>query len=357
MNETSKPSESSGHDDDPGHEDDQRAIAEYYASRTYALTATRPQQLRRSPDRPVWPDRVLSPETSFFVGLIGLSVALVAFGAAAPILHQMVIWSVGAGRNFILYAVLDQTMIYPAIMGFVFATVTPMFWYGSVLIRCAMATLIVLPGCIVSYVSSRSLSHFEGYWITTLALFCVIAAIPVMLQLATQWTLSHSRITAAPATPVGTRNIMELTIVAALGCAFFLRADTSEFVESLLFFSALGALCGVAAISMLIAFLRVGSRNLLAAGVTVVFAFAAAFIFSGMLAFLETGWAALPKMLLPIFASALYGTVALICLMWLYLWWLRSCGWACINKADEKQARESETLEPWGYWFNQQRVD
>lgn len=351
MNATTKDVQSSSDASEAAYSEDRQAIAEYYASRTYALTKTRVKRFRRPTERPVWPDRVLSPGTSFGVGLLGLSLVLVGTAALAPILHQGVQLALDPGIYFIAFAMVDQTVVYPVIVGFVFATVTPMFWYGSVLVRCCIAALIVMPGCVASYFTLLSTGDVQGFWVTALAMFCVVGLLPVLIQMVAHWTLSHSRILGEPVNPVGTRSIMELTIVAAIACAILLNVDTTEYKETLLLFTAVAALTSVAVVSMLIALLRVGPRNMLAGGVALLFAFGTSFVYTGMLAFLEYGWASLPKMLGSIVIPALYGTIVMTAIMWAYVWWLRGCGWACISRAEEKEARESESQEPWGYWF------
>ena len=85
---------------------------------------------------------------------------------------------------------------------------------------------------------------------------------------------------------------------------------------------------------------------------SVLFALGGSFIYSGMHAFDAFGWNELPSVLPSIVAMSIYGTVVFACLMWLHVWWLRGCGWACLNHEEEKHAREEETLEPWSHWFS-----
>jgi hypothetical protein len=342
--------------DDSPLSEDQRAIAEYFASETYAKAKSRRKPIRPARNRlPKWPDRVLSPAVSFFMALTGLAILLVVAGMVAPVLIGSLRSVLDAGSAYVAFSIVDQTLVYPVIVVFTFAVMTPMFWYGSVLARFGLATILVVPGQITLLSCFHWLQPHDGFakafTIAVYTMFLIIAAVAVLAQLWSRWTLSHSQPMDAPLAPAGTHNILELTGIAAVNCAIFMSLDTSEMVELLLLFIAIAFLFSLAALSFLIAFLRPHRRNFFAASIAVLFCFAGSFVYAGMHAFDGFGWQGLPRMLPSIVGVSVYGTIVFLAALWLGIWWLRCCGWVCLSKLDEKKVRESEKSEPWGFWF------
>jgi hypothetical protein len=333
--------------------EDQQAIAEYFASETYARSKSRPIGASSRPGRSKWPDRSLAPTTSFVMGLAGLSAMLFILGTLAPMLTGELNWAMKTSDNYVVFTMLDQTMIYPAIMVFTFVAVTPMFWYGSVLLRFVLAAILIVPACFGFLSQSDRFDPPSGFPLIFTAVACAtfltIGAIAVLVQMWSHWTLSHSRQIDSPLAPTGTRSIMELTVVTAVGCFAFLSVDTSDsdVVETLLLFMALGFCTAVAVIGMLIAFLRPGRRNFFAASISALFAFGGSFIYSGMHAFKAFGWGELPNMLLPMVVASVYGTAVFGGVMCICIWWLRVCGWVCLSREEERQVRETASQDLW----------
>jgi hypothetical protein len=230
-----------------------------------------------------------------------------------------------------------------------------MFWYGSVLVRFGLALILIVPGCLGFLISSvwfYSGDDFLSIFTTVaLAMFVVIGVVAVLVQMWSHWTLSHSRPIDSRIAPARTRFIMELTGVAAIGCAVLVSIDTTELAETLLFFTTLSLCSSVAVLGMLIGFLRPQGRNFFAAAVSALFAFGGSFIYSGMHAFREFGWDQLPGMLPEIVLASSYGTVVLVAAMWLCIAWLRGSGWACLHRREEKRLREADRKDLWKFWF------
>ena len=130
--------------------------------------------------------------------------------------------------------------------------------------------------------------------------------------------------------------MMELTVIAAVGFAVIVSIDSGDFVEGVLFFTGMGFLSSLAVISVLIAFLRQGHRNHRAAIIAGLFAFGSAFLLSGFMAVMEYGWDSLIYNFLLISAVSMYGAVLICGVMWLCLWWLRSCGWRCVSRQERE---------------------
>jgi hypothetical protein len=325
--------------------EDQRAIVDYFASDAYLRASSHPRRPARRRRRK-WPDRQLSPTTSFVMGLAGLSGMLLFFGSAAPLLAGALYEGMDASNYYIAFTMFELTIILPAIIVFAFVAVTPMFWYGSVLLRFTLAAILMLPGCFVFLDGFRSQTSRLNP-IVALATFLIIAAVAVLIQMWSRWTLSHSRQIDARLAPTGTRSIMELTVVTAIGCFSLLGGDTSDYLDEMLVSMGIGFCTAVAVIAVLVAFLRPGRRNLFAASIAALFAFAGSFILSGTRAFAAFGWGQLPSMLPSLIALSFYGLILFFTIMWLCIGWLRVCGWICLNREEEKQVLANESREDW----------
>jgi hypothetical protein len=135
--------------------------------------------------------------------------------------------------------------------------------------------------------------------------------------------------------------MMELTVVAAIGCAIFLSVDMGEVMEGLLFFGVMGLLSSLAVIIVLIALLRRDTRNRRAAAIAGLFCFGAAVMMSGFMAVVEFGWDSLKYDFLLVGLVSIYGTAIIYGVMWLCVWWLRSCGWRCVSREEMRNEAKS----------------
>lgn len=325
--------------------EDQRAVAEYFASAGYRQRKAAPIQVA---DR-AWVldsvplDHDVLPTTSFCWGLLGLIAILALFGFMIPLEVEWAGEFLNSGRpTFIVQTILFHTFLFPAAISFSFATVTPMFWYGSILLRFAIATLMVLPGCFMFCLSAWGtgdfLPHDDDFWrgfaCVMFAHFLTAATIALTIQMWSPWALSHARPRDPPLPTLGTRSMMELTVIAAVGFACIVSIDAAEYIEGILFFVVVGAVSSLAVISLLIAFLREKHRNYGAAVISAALAFLGACLFTGLMAVVEFGWQSLFYDCLTVAAASIYGAVLICAVMWLCLWWLRSCGWVCIHRRD-----------------------
>lgn len=328
--------------DDDSLSEDQRAIAAYHASGDYQRARSRRARSITRPRRRRWPDRELSPSTSFAMGLFGLSCLLLFFAIGAAALTDVLHQSLEAADFYLAFAMLELTFVMPAIVVFSFVVVVPMFWYGSVLLRFTLAALCVVPGamCFAVRIDQEEL-------VAATVSFLIVAALAVLIQMWSHWTLSHSREIDERLAPTGTRSIMELTVVTAFGCFALITLDPGNHVNEVLAAMSIAASIAVAVIAVLIAFLRPGRRNLFAASLVLVFALAGAFVLSGTRAFTAFGWAKLSSTLPLIVVASLYGLFVIAATMWLCVGWLRICGWICLNRDEERQARNSPTEDEW----------
>ena len=336
--------------------DDQKAVIDYFASPAYhrgtQVSAVAPVQ-RWTLDALWMGDQRLSPSLSFWLGLAGLNVILLVFAVMMPTALHGVQTTLNRSPGYVATMLLLQTIVFPPIIAFSFATVTPMFWYGSVVVRTLAGAVMVLPACFVFYLT---LSFLEGrpvddFWFgfcgVMFAQFLTVGTVALIVQMWSPWTLSHARAAGTPLPPLGLRAMMELTGVAAVGCAIFLSVDTADILEGLMFFTGVGLLSSVAVIGVMIGFLRSENRSLLAAGISVVCAFATAFMLAAFFAVAEFGWDGLSYDFVLVAAVSLYGTAIICGVMWLCLWWLRNCGWQCVSREDEKRVKEIVTSDPY----------
>jgi hypothetical protein len=335
--------------------EDQQAIAEYFASEAYQRNKRRAYDPSR---RGGWVlenfslyDRDIVPTTSFCWGLLGLIGIVTFFGLAMPLEMELVEQIFNTGRPmFAFQAIVFQTLLFPAAISFSFATVTPMFWYGSIVFRFALAALMVLPGCFAFYLAASWTGEFPRgeFWLGFMAVmfvyFLTAGSVALTIQMWSPWALSHARHRDSPLPTLGTRSMMELTVIAAVGFAVIVSIDTGELMEALLFFAALGFMSSLAVISLLIAFLRQGHQNRQAAIISGGFAFGSAFLLTGFLAVMEFGWDSILFNFIMVSAISVYGAVLICGVMWLCLWWLRSCGWLCVNRKEQGRASEKITV-------------
>ncbi len=317
---------------------DQQEIAKYFASERYKQRQVIARDHTGSRQLVIlaFPPAFSPGPPSFFGGLAGLSALTVMFGFLFPILMEAISSVMNRGTPvYWKMMVILQSLFFPPIITFSFTAVVPMFWYGSLLIRFALASLVVLPGCFAFLIGFQLVEN-ENIWydfaVVMFSCFLAIAAVAVTVQLWTPWTLSHRRLTDQPLPPTGLRSMIELTGLAAIGFAAFVTSDTSEYLVGILFFAALGALAAGAILFVLIALLRESHHNKYAAVISFAFAFATAFVVNGFFAAMEYGWEVLTYEILLVGVVSLYGAIVISGLMWLSLWWLRQCGWSCVNR-------------------------
>ena len=327
----------SQHDADPPISEDQHEIAEYFASSRYQRAKSTTWQRER-----MVANIEVGETKSLFMGIGGLATFVLVFGAAMPMGMELFEEVFRTGRpKFALTMIMVQTLLYPPAVCFAFATVTPMFWYGSVFLRFAMASFAVLPGCI-AFVALIAI--FEGgaddFWLDFFAVmfayFITASTIALGVQLWSPWTMTHAREGSSFAPPTGTRSMLELTAIAAIGCAILGAIDLESVMEGVLFLTAFAFLASIAIISLLIIALGENERKRLAVIVAAGSAFVGAALVNGFFAVMEYDWYALTTEFLLIGTVSLYGVVVITALMALCLGWLRYCGWTCINRRNQR---------------------
>lgn len=330
--------------DDTALSDDQRAIAEYFESSAYRRSS---REAIMDRDHgwvldAIWLDHDVVPSTSFCWGVLGLLGILALFAFLTPLEIKLVEELFITGRpQYVMMTIIYQTLLFPPAIAFSFATVAPMFWYGSIVFRFGVATAMVLPGCLCFYTAFSIVEGFNNgndFWLgfacVMFAHFLTAGAIALTIQMWSPWALSHARPRDAPLPTLGTRSLMELTVIAAVGFALIMSFDSTPYLEGIVFFVALGFLSSLAVIGALIAFLRDGARNYRAAMISAALAFGSACLLTGFFAVMEYGWESLIYDGPLVIAVSIYGAVLICAVMWLCIWWLRGCGWVCLNRRE-----------------------
>ena len=216
-----------------------------------------------------------------------------------------------------------------------------MFWYGSVFLRFAMASFAVLPGCfafvvLVSIFESGGNDFWLEFFAVMFAYFITASAISLGVQLWSPWTMTHAREGSPVAPQTGTRSMLELTAIAAIGCAILGAIDLEPVMEGVLFFTSFALLAAIAIISLLIIALGETERKRLAVIIAAGSAFVGAALVNGFFAVMEYDWYALTTEFLLIGAVSLYGLVVIGALLALCIGWLRYCGWTCVNRRKQR---------------------
>ncbi len=330
--------------------EDQRAINEYFeslasgdADQWQGSRQVVPHWDQRDERSSLWENRDLTPAVSFVLGLVGLNVILIVFATLAPLIMEMMESFVSRPDGFFAMMAFVQVVMLPPIISFSFATVTPMFWYGSVLLRFMVGMLMVLPGCVIFFLLMHLVDNppddfwfdFGGVMFTQ---FLVAGTVALLVQMWSPWTLTHARSDQEPLPPLGLLAMMELTGVAAIGCAVFMFEGFGDIIMGILFFAAMGAISSLAVIAILIAFLREQGRNRWSAAIAFLACFAMAWLMCGFFAVMEFSWDSLAPNSLFVSATALIGSTVIAAVMWLCVSWLRFCGWRCVNRGRREES-------------------
>ena len=275
---------------------------------------------------------------SFFSGIVGPTALALTLAVMMPIGMKLVEELVSVAPTYPVMMAIVQTLFLPPVIAYSFAVVTPMFWYGPLWARFAMAMLVGVPACLGFYVSFTLLISDEdpefwfGFVLVIFSAFLAIAAIAVSAQLWSRFSLSHAREDNDPLPPIGLRAIFELTGIAAIYLAFASQVDFGDYLEGMLLFGGIGLFSSVGIISSMIVYFGAGRLRRVGILVMIGFVFASSMVINGFFAALQYGLEALTYEVLMIAAVSIYGTLLTLAVMWLCLRWLRFCGWTCVNQ-------------------------
>ena len=272
-------------------------------------------------------------------GLGGLALITLLFAIAIPIEIGLLNILEVAPPTFLMNSLIIQTLLLPALVCYSCATVTSLFWYGSIVLRFALAIIVALPGCIGFLVGATYKDDYDdtmellhAFSIVMFTCLLAIAVVALTVQMWSRWTLSHNRPYFADLPRTGIQSMVELTLIAAAGFAISFSNDFVDYVEGMILFGGVGFMAAIATISMQIGFLREGPRSRNAMIVGFVFALATAVVMNAVFAVLESGWDIHSSEIGLIGASSVYGALLICAFMWLCLRWLKFCKWRCVDQ-------------------------
>jgi len=286
---------------------------------------------------------------SLVSGIAGLVVLLGIFACVFPIGVKILEDTTNTRPGSVFFMLFIQTVVLPPIISFCFATVTPMFWYGSVIVRFGLAMAMCIPGMVVFMIAmilfldgSPPDDFMLGFITVMFTYFLTVAAVSVTVQLWTPWTLVNQRDSDSQIPPTGMRSMLELTCVAAIGFCLFPLIRHEDATEGIVFFFVCGLLTSLATITMFVALLGDKPRK---GWLAVAFfgALGASGLFNGFFAVMEYGWTILTIEAALILFVSLYGVAVCVAVAVLHLWWLRRCGWRCVHRRELKESAELAT--------------
>ncbi|TWT83560.1 hypothetical protein CA13_50260 [Planctomycetes bacterium CA13] len=278
--------------------------------------------------------------TSLIAGFAGLSIALTVLCIMVPVTMELIEDFFPGQPSFAMMMIVFQSIAFPGMILFSLAISAAMFWHGSVLLRFAIATLIVSPGTIafvIAYrvvINANDIDFIEGFCAVMFTQMLATGLVAVAIQFWTPWTLTHYRESSEAIPPTGVRSIIELTLIAAVGFAAFGAIDVPQLLEGLLFFAAVGLLAGLICIGAIIALLQGKERNKRRLAASAITAFVAAFGFNAFFAVMEYGWYSIADYFFIVLPTSIYGTVLILGTVLLSIHWLRGCGWQCENRKE-----------------------
>ena len=160
--------------------------------------------------------RIEPEQQSLIAGIAGLAAITLVLGITMPMeIHLLNKFNIGR-PTYIWMMMLVQSMLLPPMVGFSFAAVTPMFWYGSIILRFAMATAAVLPGCLgfaftlVRVENGAPYGFAHAFSLVMFTCLMTIATVALTTQLWSRWTLSHARSDVTTLPPTGLHHLTAL---------------------------------------------------------------------------------------------------------------------------------------------------
>lgn len=328
--------------------DDQKLIADYFSSSAYQRTKSK-KDAEHDPQWILTHSLTLEPETvatrSFCFGLFGINTIFLVFGFVIPILAEVLEAILDPGPGGIQLLAIPAFVV-PLVICFAMATVAPMFWYGAIWFRFAVAGLMILPGCCSLYGAMTLLEPNRSrvawsFAVGLAALYLAVAAVTLGVQMWSTWTLTHRRLPEISIPPIGTRSIMELTGIAALICAACFSFEIGDMAEVLLFSCSMGLFSALTVVAYLIAFLRHGHRNYAAGSLALSLSYVTSFVATGFFEATSLGWQVDNHDFRLVAIVSGMGVLTCGAVVWLSLWWLRSCGWVCVSRAESNGERKS----------------
>lgn len=338
--------------------EDQLAIAEYFASPEFAKAGQRGKEVfvdRRPPrlidhySLDIDSDRGLSVGMAFW----GLGSSLLLVGMAFPYLAWFL--SDAFNRNFAVWMTLIQFAFAPLLAVLTLISATAAFWYVDLWRRFALALLVTVPGLAMVFfgmIQMDLLSWSDLIPAAPLSLmaFCVaVGTVILPIQMWSRWSLSHASDEVREMPSMGTRTIMELTLIASAVFAFGLLARSDDLIFEMLVAIIVGAMSACAMLSLALTRLRRDRRGTwFGVVMSLLFSSAAMFLMSlhAFSRYEETiAWFAAGNETTVVAATSIVGTSIFYICLEMGRWWLRACGWQCVDRREAAQADDRLVCE------------
>ncbi|QDT05249.1 hypothetical protein K227x_36490 [Rubripirellula lacrimiformis] len=346
----------------PSPSPDQAAIADYFRSPQFAETKVR----RLSED-----DRkIRSAARSRHAGFVrswtmelsderGLSIGVAFYGLAVCWMLMSMgipygVWILSGfdGQLFPIWVIFIQLTFAAPLACLTLISVTSALWCVSLLRRFLLAVAVLMPGTAMLAFGLAQLGWldlaeaFAQTLYQILAYTVVSSSLVLPIQMWGRWSLSHARESPGVLPKLGTRSIMELTMIASLVFAIFMFVRGSELWYQILIVAAI-ALVSTIAITLIVVshLLRPRTGRWLAILVSSGFAYAAMTLTSICV------FASYDESIVWFNQNAQYTVIVIISILGTCLfmatamvgqWWLRGCGWQCISP---HRAQHSGALE------------
>lgn len=349
---------------DPSPSSDQDEIARYFASPAFRKSTDDADPLaQRLATEPldgslyrVWSLELESDDgLSIGIAFWGLMAACLMVGIVVP----YGVWMVGGagGSSFVTWLVLLQCFFALLVAALTLISVTAALWHVSLWKRFAVGVGVIVPGMALLMAGLRQIWFLESDFIFPGAVMQVItmcsvaAATSLPFQLWGNVSLSHARKAPQPLSRMGVRTIMEMTLVA---CPLFWIAsqvkDRDVWTDLMLLSIPVVALT-LGTISLVVTQLdgrprrtnrmrRLMGNAILFAMSSVTFSFVGLFAFAKYESTIASRGAANETITISI--SVTVGVIVCALTLWAGMWWLRACGWQCVNAEAIEHVRESD---------------
>lgn len=223
----------------------------------------------------------------------------------------------------------------------------PLIWVGIIIATCLLRSGPVFPrflmasigGCIgwgsflvaLAMASPSDFAERVHAVAPPAAVYSISFALSVLgLQMWVRWSLQEFRPDPPTRWRLGTRDLLGVTFVFAVGCALFLSSKARETILTQFFLIGFGVVTGGLTAWVLLAFVSRARR-----GIPVMFAFAF-FVIAPMLGFAIYLISGVSPAEVTQYLGVLYCFAAIVSILmvgsgWMAAAWLRACGWRCVE--------------------------
>ncbi len=303
------------------------------------------------------PARTNLPEVSFIVGIFGITVAwLIAVGLAASIIFFVddQFWILATDQAQFTVVL---TTLGPVVILAILATMTPLFWHGSIAVRFYVICILYLPvlfapllfASVMGFLWMVNFNFNRNYelFLAAMGYFSAAGCTAFTIQMLTHWRFSHLRREKDPIVSLKIWTIIELTVVAAIGFMLVRSIIKIDWLDTV--FGSLVA-GGVASIAFFVVGIITIRRSRKWLGRCVKISFAGSFVFVLIYALFNSQILVIDAFLFaePIqsaveftYTVAIFVAIATVssivnaAALASGVFWLRGCGWTWLHNVSD----------------------